>query len=100
RMAGAQDGDGLAGVALPVGAEDIGHTVGNVAVQFGFTNRGKPVRTRWIWREPCARRVDHGIGPQLLRPLAVLEADFERGGVAPLALDLVETDAADRRDAR
>src|ERR1700758_5448665 len=89
----------LAGITGPIRAEYVRHAVDNFRGCLAFADRRQSIGTSRIGRGPGPGRVDHGVGAQDLRPLAVLIADFERGLFAAFGLGLVKTDAADGGDA-
>jgi len=98
-MACAEHSNGFALVPLPIVSGDVRHSIDDPACTVPFPDCRKPVRARGIGRRPRSRHVDHGVGPQDLRPLAVLKPDFERRVLTASRLCLVESDAADRRHA-
>ena len=99
RMAGAEHGDGLAGIARAILAQHIRHAVGDPVRRLRLADGAQAVGACRIRRMPGAGRVDHGVGPHDLGALPVLIADLERGCFPALALELVEADAADVGDA-
>src|SRR5260370_21093450 len=95
RMSGSQHRHGLAGEAVALAAQHVGHAVAEAILRLAFADRPPAVRARRVRREPGAGGIDHGARAELLRPLAILIADLKGSGLTALALDLVGADAAD-----
>lgn len=93
-----QNCDGLAGEASALLLEDVGHAVGDPRRGLALADRGQAASAGGIRRRPRAGCVDHGVGTQRLRTLAVLVADLERRRLAALGLRLVEAGTSDGRD--
>jgi hypothetical protein len=98
RMAGAQHGHGLAGVARALAAQHVGHAVGDAPLQRLLADRRQAIGAGRVGRQPGAAGVDHRVGLELFGALAVLVANREGLEGAAIALHLVEAGAADRRD--
>src|ERR1700692_2143517 len=97
-MPGAEHGDVLAGETVAVFAKNVRHRIGDPRLHLALTDRRQAVRAGRVGRMPRPGRVDHGVGPQRLRALAVLVADFEERLFTTSGLRLVEAVPAHGRD--
>ena len=96
-MTGAENGDGLAGIALAVATKHIRHARRRCALTCSLSPIAvRPLLPAGLGCVPCARGIDHRIGAQRFGTLAVAIADLKRRQFTPLRLDLVEADATDR----